>query len=449
MLADDLAAHQASACAAVRARSTETGWPPASTSSAIIDSTSPVAAMSLRVGAAACEALDDGRAAQPAARSHCGTPESISIPPLDVGVAERGRQRLGVPLREAQHPRRADGAVGHQPARLAIRPRVPAPEADVQAEPRRSASAARRRSTCGSNVSGRSQSTCLPAASAAETSASCCGVGAAIEDGVHVVARERLLQVGVDRYARQLTDGGCCRGGIADRPQLHPPRARKGPQMLLSHPAHAHEGDTRHQPTLWALRPSACRSRASATAGRSRHLGHADLPERPALRPRAGSGAHGDDVGPLRCPGAHERGRQIVDRLDALGLAAERAGVRDPVDVHVIRADRREHVVERRAALAHLQPLDHRIAAVVAEHDDELMSCDHGAEQTRSSASGTSRRRRTRKPRLAPAPCARPTRPRSRSPCTRSRTRSRTSPRPRESQLTLSSPGKPPADETA
>ena len=58
----------------------------------------------------------------------------------------------------------------------------------------------------------------------------------------------------------------------------------------------------------------------------------------PRPRPGVGRGAQRDDVGPLGGPRAHERGRQLVDRVDALGLAAERAGVRDPVDVDAIRA---------------------------------------------------------------------------------------------------------------
>ena len=125
-----------SAWAAVRARSIETGWPAASTSSPIIDSTSPMAAMSVRVGAARAKASTTGEPHSQAARSHCGTPASISIPPLTAGSQNARRERLGVPLREAQHARRADGAVREQPAGLAIRPRVPPPEADVQPEAR-------------------------------------------------------------------------------------------------------------------------------------------------------------------------------------------------------------------------------------------------------------------------------------------------------------------------
>ena len=61
-------------------------------------------------------------------------------------------------------------------------------------------------------------------------------------------------------------------------------------------------------------------------------------------------------------------------------LAAEGDGVSDEVDVDLASGcfDVAPQVVERLAALGDLETFDHRIAAVVAQHDDHLVSGEHG-----------------------------------------------------------------------
>ena len=180
VLADDLAAHDVGMRGAA-GEVESTGWPAASTSSPASDSTSPTAAICCRVGAPRANASTTGEPHSQAARSHSCTPQSSSIPPLTAGSQNAARRRLRHPTARGAAcaarrslPRRADGAPRGRARHVGARSRR------ASASPRRSASAARRRSACGSNVRGFSHSTCLPAASAAATSASCSGVGAAI-----------------------------------------------------------------------------------------------------------------------------------------------------------------------------------------------------------------------------------------------------------------------------
>ena len=113
-------------------------------------------------------------------------------------------------------------------------------------------------------------------------------------------------------------------------------------------------------------------------------------------------------------------------------LAAQRCGVGDEVDARrrrLVRA-RRPQVVERLAALVHLEPLDHRVAAVVAHDDDHLVPRQHRRvevaveHQVRPVADEHDRVAVGRQ--IARGPSPRPSRRRARSPCTRTRTRSRT-----------------------
>src|SRR5689334_4547227 len=106
--------------------------------------------------------------------------------------------------------------------------------------------------------------------------------------------------------------------------------------------------------------------------------GDADLPEGPARRPplrRRLDRDHARTVGGARpLNGLAE----LVDGRDALAATAERGRVRGPVDLDAIFS---QHVVERAAAHVRLEAVDHRVTAVVADDDDQLLARQHRAVQ--------------------------------------------------------------------
>ena len=85
------------------------------------------------------------------------------------------------------------------------------------------------------------------------------------------------------------------------------------------------------------------------------------------------------DRGAVGRPGPVEGLAQLLDRRDATDLATEGGGMAGEVDTHrgPGRVNVGPQVVERLAALADLQALDHRESTVVADDDDHLVPGQH------------------------------------------------------------------------
>ena len=103
--------------------------------------------------------------------------------------------------------------------------------------------------------------------------------------------------------------------------------------------------------------------------------GNADVPPGITRRPGMGVGGDDDHRRPVGLPGAIDRRFEIAQRSHMLGTGPHRFRVFGEIDgdqpfmAHIL-----EQVVERRHALEGLQAIDHRIAAVVADDDDELVT---------------------------------------------------------------------------
>ena len=274
------------------------------------------------------------------------------------------------------------------------------------------------------------------------------GVGArADRDRVDVWPLDQLRLDARDRDAELVCDGlgrpsvGVVHGGQREAGHLASRAARRACAR-----SGRHRGRRPGSGQALTSRPAACACRRRG--GRARrgprrvsHLGHADLPERAARRPVVRRRPDDDDGRAVGGARPLERLLELVDRRDRLRQAADRRGVRDEVDGRTSPAvDVLEQVVVRRAALVDLEPVDDRVAAVVAHDHDQLVAREHRAvelgvhHQVRAVAD--------ERDHLAVGRALRaPTRPRSRSPCTSSRTRSRTCRRPSLASSRSARPG--------
>src|SRR5882762_10959996 len=111
---------------------------------------------------------------------------------------------------------------------------------------------------------------------------------------------------------------------------------------------------------------------------------HADIPPRVARRPGERIGLDYDHRSTGRGPGALDRLFQSSDRSHGFGYRPHRFGVLGEIHFDQIGDSAiLDQVVERGAALEVLQPVDHRVAAVVAYHHDHLVAAEDRAVNVR------------------------------------------------------------------
>ena len=109
------------------------------------------------------------------------------------------------------------------------------------------------------------------------------------------------------------------------------------------------------------------------------HFRHGDIPPGIARRPLMGMGVDRDDIGAIGILRAPECSLQIADRLHLFALSAHRPGVCHEVDSDLVFDPAvLDQVVEGCRPLEVLQAVDHGKAAIVADHDDQLLAGEHG-----------------------------------------------------------------------